>query len=341
MKSEKILITGSLGFIGKILVNEFKNIDKLILIDKKKNLLNQKNFHQINLLNRNNLEEIFKKNKITTIIHLASEIFDDDKNVYDYNVTTSRNLILMGEKFKIKNFIFTSTFSIYEKNYIKPILENETPSAKNLYGKSKYKVETILKKSNLKNYTILRVPIVVGKSRSHRMGILFEMIRNNFPLFLIGDGNNKIQFIQVNDLCLIIKKCLGLKKSNIFNVGTKKSFTFKENLSYIIEKSKSKSKIFKINYYFGILTLNMLIFFKLVDLNYYHKALLTKNIVLNTKKIFNTLKLDLNKSSRDILLENYNYYVKNLKNINNIKSGSDKKPSLKIFNIFKIFSRFF
>ena len=340
MKS-KILITGSQGFIGKILVNKFRNSNKLILLDKKKNLSKQKNYYRINLLNLKYIEEIFKKNKITTIIHLASEIFDDDKNVYDFNVTTSRNLILMAEKYKIKNFIFTSTFSIYEKNYIKPILENETPSAKNLYGKSKYQVETLLKKSKLRNYTILRVPIVVGKSRSHRMGILFEMIRNNFPLFLIGDGNNKIQFIQVNDLCLIIKKCLGLKRTNIFNVGTRKSFTFKENLSHIIKKSKSKSKIFNVNYYFGNLALNILIFFNLIDLNYYHKALLTKNIVLNTKKIFNILKLDLNKSSRDILLENYEYYVKNLKNINNIKSGSDKKPNLKIFNILKIFSRFF
>ena len=340
MKS-KILITGSQGFIGKILVNEFKNSNKLILIDKKKNSSKQKNFYKINLLNLDNLEEIFRKNKIETIIHLASEIFDDDKNVYHLNVSTSKNLILMAKKYKIKNFIFTSTFSIFEKNYSKPILENETPSAKNAYGKSKYKVETILKKSKLKNYTILRVPIVVGKSRSHRMGILFEMIRNNFPLFLIGDGNNKIQFIQVDDLCLIIKKCLSLKKSNTFNVGTKKSFTFKENLSYIIEKSKSNSKIFNVNYYFGNLALNILIFFNLIDLNFYHKALLTENIVLNTKKIFDKLRLDSNKSSKDILLENYNYYVKNLKKINNIKSGSDKKPSLKIFNIFKIFSKFF
>ena len=108
MKS-KILITGSQGFIGKILVNEFKNSNKLILVDKKKNFSNQNNFHQINLLNQENLEEIFKKNKISTIIHLASEIFDDDKNVYNFNVTSSRNLILMGEKYKIKNFIFTST----------------------------------------------------------------------------------------------------------------------------------------------------------------------------------------------------------------------------------------
>ena len=337
MKS-KILITGSQGFIGKILVNKLKNREKLVLIDKKKNLSDQKNFYQINLFNLVELERIFKKNKIKTIIHLASEIFDDDKNVYNYNVTTSNNLVLMGQKYKVKNFIFTSTFSIFEKNYIKPISENEPASAKNLYGQSKYKVERILKKSNLKNYIILRVPIVVGKSRSHRMGILFEMIRNNFPLFLIGNGNNRIQFIQVDDLCLIIKKCLSFKKSVIFNVGTKKSFTFKENLSHIIKNSKSKSKIFNINYYLGSFALNLLIFFKLIDINYYHKALLTKNIVLNTKKVFKNLKLNFDKSSKDILLENYSYYVKNLERINKIKSGSDKKPSLKILNIFRLIS---
>ena len=337
MKS-KILITGSQGFIGKILVNKLKISEKLILIDKKKNLSNQKNFYQINLFNLDDLEKIFKKNKINTIIHLASEIFDDNKNVYNYNVTTSNNLILMGQKYKIKNFIFTSTFSIFEKNYDKPISENETPSAKNLYGKSKYEVERILKESNLRNYIILRVPIVVGKSRSHRMGILFEMIRNNFPLFLIGNGDNKIQFIQVDELCLIINKCLNLKKNFIFNVGTKKSFTFKENLSHIIKYSKSQSKIFNINYYLGSFALNLLIFLKLIDVNYYHKALLTKNIVLNTKKVFKTLKLGFDKSSKDILLENYNYYVKNLERINKIKSGSDKKPSLKILNIFRLIS---
>ena len=337
MKS-KILITGSQGFIGKILVNKLKNNNKLVLIDKKKNLSNQKNFHQINLHNLDELEEIFKKKEINTIIHLASEIFDDDKNVYNYNVNTSKNLILMGEKYKIKNFIFTSTFSIYEKNYVRPISEKEPPSAKNLYGKSKFKVETLMKKSALKRHIILRVPIVVGKSRSHRMGILFELIRNNFPLFLIGKGNNRIQFIQVDDLCLVIKKCLSLKKNHIFNIGTKKSFTFKENLSHIIKNSSSKSKIFTINYYLGNFALSFLIFFKLIDINHYHKVLLTKNIVLNTKKVFKILKLNFNKTSKDILLENYNYYVKNLRKINKINSGSDKKPKLKIFNIFRLIS---
>ena len=72
------------------MVNKLKKNNGLILIDKKQNFSNQKNFHQINLLNLDDLEEIFKKNKITKIIHLASEIFDDDKNVYNYNLSTSK-----------------------------------------------------------------------------------------------------------------------------------------------------------------------------------------------------------------------------------------------------------
>ena len=85
--------------------------------------------------------------------------------------------------------------------------------------------------------------------------------------------------------------------------------------------------------------INTLIFFKLVDLNFYHKALLTKSIVLNTSKIENKLKFKSIKTSRDILFENYKYYIKNINKINEIKSGSNKKPNLKIFNLFKYFFR--
>ena len=300
MKS-KVLITGSQGFIGKLLVNKLKKEYKLLLIDKKINKNHQKNFHKINLLNLEELNEFFYHNKVNCIIHLASEIFDNDKNVYSHNLLASKNLFLMAKKYKIKNIIFTSTFSIYEKNYSKPILETQPPSAKNSYGRSKYEIEKLLILSKIKNFTILRVPIVVGKSRSHRIGILFELIRNNIPLILINDGNNRIQFTSVEYLTRVIRKCIKLKNKNIFNIGTKKSYTFKENLSYLIEKSKSNSKIIGINKTFGNLILNVLIFLKLIFINFYHKVLLTKNITLNTKKIKKSLKIKSDNSSKEIL----------------------------------------
>ena len=338
---QKILITGSSGFIGKKLVTLLQKKHNLFLIDKDYTFINKSKFFKINLLDIEKLENFFKKNKIDIIIHLASEIFDNDKNVYNFNLTTSKNLIHMAEKYNIKNFIFTSTFSIYEKNYKKTINENEILSAKNFYGKSKYTIEQKLKKSKIKNFTILRVPIVVGKSRSHRMGILFELIKNNLPLILINNGNHKIHFISVEELVIIIEKCLKLKQRNLFNVGAKYINTFRENIEYILKKTKSNSKIISVNYYIGSFLLNTLIFFKLIDINFYHKALLTKNIVLNTDKVNKKLKLKFKNSTKEILLDTYNYYNKNLNKINNIKSGSDKKPRLKIFYIFKFFSFLF
>jgi len=338
---QKILITGSSGFIGKKLVALLQRKYNLFLIDKNYTHINKSKFFKINLLDIKKLESFFKKNKVDTIIHLASEIFDDDNNVYNFNLKTSKNLISLAEKYKIKNFIFTSTFSIYEKNYKKPIKEKEKPSAKNFYGKSKYEIEKILEKSTINNFTILRIPVVVGKSRSHRMGILFELIRNNLPLILIDNGKHKIHFISVEELVIIIEKCLKLKKRNLFNVGAKYINTFKENIDYLLKKSKSKSKIISINYYLGSFLLNFLIFFKLVDINFYHKALLTQNIVLNTEKVNKKFKLKLKKSTKEILFESFNYYNRNLEKINRIKSGSDKKPRLKILNILKIFSYLF
>ena len=124
----------------------------------------------------------------------------------------------------------------------------------------------------------------------------------------------------------------------MLNVGTKYTNTFRENIEHLLKKSKSNSRIININYFLGSFLLNILIFLKLVDINFYHKALLTQNMVLNTNKADKKLKLKFEKSSKEILLESYNYYIKNLNKISNIKSGSDKKPKLKIFNLLRLFS---
>ena len=332
--NSKIVITGSSGFIGKILSKKLENKYKTFLIDKTKIFKKQKNFYQIDLRNRLKLNKFFNTNKIDTIIHLASDIFDSNEDtIYKNNISCASNIIYLAKKYKIKNLIFTSTFSIYEKNYKRLIDESQKPSTKNKYGLSKFKIETKLKSLKNTNVTIFRVPIVIGQSRSHRIGILFELIRKNLPIFLIGDGTNKIQFVSVDELNVAIEKSIQLKGFHIFNIGCSESYSFKENLEYIIKKTNSKSKFYFLNKRLGLFILDFLIFFKLIDINSYHKSLLTKNILLNVSKIKSKLNISSKFSSRDLFYNSYKYYVKNLKNIKKIKSGSDKMPSMRIFHL--------
>ena len=61
------------------------------------------------------------------------------------------------------------------------------------------------------NISIFRCPIIVDKSRAHRLGVLFEFLKDNCTLWILGDGSNKLQFVSASDLFIAIEKSLNLK----------------------------------------------------------------------------------------------------------------------------------
>ncbi len=82
--NKNILITGGSGFIGTNLTNylnkkKFKifNVDKISYCSTPEKFkdINKKNyfFYQVNIINKKKITNLFKKEKIGTIVHLASE----------------------------------------------------------------------------------------------------------------------------------------------------------------------------------------------------------------------------------------------------------------------------
>lgn len=115
--TKKILITGSSGFLGQIAINYFRKNYNLILVDKKS--LHEKNFYNVDITNYSAIKNLIYIERPEIIIHLASEIFDinNKAEIDNNNVNGTINLLKAAEKFKIKHLVFTSTFSIFEKDY--------------------------------------------------------------------------------------------------------------------------------------------------------------------------------------------------------------------------------
>ena len=112
-----ILITGGAGFIGSHLVKHFVkkyknyniiNVDKLTYasnIHFLKEINNFKNytFVQADICNLNEIEEIFKNNKISSVIHLAAESHVDNsiENALEFaktNILGTINLLELSRK---------------------------------------------------------------------------------------------------------------------------------------------------------------------------------------------------------------------------------------------------
>ncbi len=334
---KKILITGSNGFLGNLAKEYFIHNYELVFVDLSSS--NDANFYKVDIGNFSEIDDVISKEKPNIIFHFASEIFDthDKEKIYKTNVEGSKNIKKSAIKNNVENLIFTSTFSLYEKNYDYLISESEPISCKNYYGITKFEVETFLLDTDSElNISIFRCPIIVDKSRAHRLGVLFEFLKDNCTLWILGDGSNKLQFVSASDLFIAIEKSINLKGKHVYNIGCEKVETMKETFQYLIDKTGSKSKIRHFNKNLGLLILKILSFLRLINFIDYHNKILVSNIVLDISKIKKDLNFIPTKSTAELMLDAHNYYLSN--NSGNQK-GSAIKPKMGFFSVIKFISK--
>jgi len=334
---KKILITGSNGFLGNLAKEYFIQNYELVLVDLSNS--SDANFYKVDIGNFAEIDKVITREKPNIIFHFASEIFDthNKKKIYKTNVEGSNNIKKSAINNNVENLIFTSTFSLYEKNYDYLISETEPISCKNYYGITKSEVEKLLLDSDSElNISIFRCPIIVDKSRAHRLGVLFEFLKDNCTLWILGDGSNKLQFVSASDLFIAIENSLNLKGKHVYNIGCEKVETMKETFEYLINKTGSKSKIRHFNKNLGLIILKILSFLRLINFIDYHNKILVSNIVLDISKIKKDLKFVPTKSTAELMLDAHNYYLKN-SDMN--QKGSAIKPKMGFFSVIKFISK--
>ncbi len=337
----KFLITGVSGFVGEELSYFFqkgKN-NSVLGIDKNEEFASDKiKFQKCDLVRDENiLEKIFSEYKPDVVIHCASKIllnYSDKDLVWKINYDATKRLYELSEKYNVKKFIFFSTFSIFQKNYKNPIDENEKPTYRTLYGESKYAAEKMLLEMKFSgDLCILRCPMILGKIRSNRFGLLYDLIRDNYNLPLIGKCQNKLSFIHITDVALAIEKFLNCKGKYVFNIAANEFEEFQFILTRLIKKANSKSKLVHFNKTLGNLLFDIAAFLRLVPFNSYHKKIFNFSIMLDTTKIKKILNWQPTYTVEKMFEENYLHSIKN-KNFNP-ESFSKSKPKEGLLKILK------
>jgi nucleoside-diphosphate-sugar epimerase len=333
---KKIIITGISGFVGDYLFHFFKNKNyKIYGIDNiRPNFsIEKNNFFKVDIKNKYKIIKIITKIKPYAVIHAASILFENlpEKKYWDVNYYATLNLINICDLVGVKKFIFLSTFSVFEKNYKSLVKETSHPTFQTIYGKTKYYAEHVLFSHQFKgNIIVFRCPIIIGPRRMFRFSILYQLIKENINIPIIGDGNNKLSYIHVKDLAEAIEKSFELDKSHILNICADNSLKLKDIILNLIKKNKSKSSIVFFPKWLGGILFSLIIFLKLLPFFRYQKNLFNFNIVLENSRIKKILKWKPKYSVNLMFEENYKYYLKHSENFN-IKSTSSE-----IVNTFRI-----
>ena len=271
-----ILITGCAGFIGfhlsEFLSKKYKK-SKIIGFDninnfyspilKKmriKELKKNKNFYfkKMDLENKKKLENIFKKNKIKIVIHLAAQagVRDSLKMPNSYfksNFIGFMNIVAASNKNMVKKFIFASSSSVYGDKKKFPLKENMNISPKNIYAATKKINEDIAndlsKISNMKMIG-LRFFTVYGKFGRPDMFIFkfLNSLLNNKKFYLYNKGNHYRDYTHIDDVVNIIINLIKKKitrKFQIFNICSNNPIDLNKLVKFISNFLNIKPKIIK------------------------------------------------------------------------------------------------
>ncbi len=269
----KILVTGGAGYIGShtcvellnqghevVVIDNLYNSSKLAM-ERVETITGRKlKFYEGDLLNKADIENVFKNEDIDSVIHFAAlkavgESVALPLRYYDNNITGTLNLCEVMAEHGVKNIIFSSSATVYGTPEIVPITENSPLSTTNPYGSTKLFIEQILQDLNVAdpewNVVILRYFNPIGAHNSGLIGEDPKGIPNNLVPYItqvaVGkldtlsvygddydtkDGTGVRDYIHVVDLALGHVASLSKLEKNsgvsIYNLGTGNGYSVLE-----------------------------------------------------------------------------------------------------------------
>ncbi len=214
-----ILVTGGCGYIGShtvvellddnrdvVIVDNFSNSSPNVLDSIKEITDKDFKFYKIDITNENDLEVVFKENKINSVIHFAAlkavgESVEKPLEYYYNNLNSTLVLLKLMKKYNVKNFVFSSSATVYGSPKTLPINEDFPLSTTNPYGASKLIIENILKDickaDSSFNVAILRYFNPVGAHKSGLIGENPNGIPNNLMPYITKVSIGELPFLNV------------------------------------------------------------------------------------------------------------------------------------------------
>jgi nucleoside-diphosphate-sugar epimerase len=310
----KTLVTGGSGYVGESVVKRLvERGDRVRVFDLVDNEDRPKDveFHRGDIRDPSAVRRAL--DGVEVVHHDVAQVplAKDREQFWSVNVDGTRILLEAALAAKVRKVILVSSSAVYGVPPRNPVDLAVAPNPKEAYGAAKLEGERLAQSYVARglDVSIVRPRTVLGHGRLGIFQILFEWVRRGRPIYTLGDGNNRYQFVHANDLVEVCLRADRLPGSQIFLAGTDRFGTMRELLDALVAHAGTKSPIRGLPFRPTQVAMTVTSKLGLSPLGDYHALMYGREMFFDVSETKRLLDWSPRFSNAEMIVEAYDWYL--------------------------------
>ena len=319
MNNIRFMITGGAGFLGinlcRYLLNKGHRVRSLDIAEfDYPDMVNSIEVVTGDIRNKNTVESAMTD--VDIVVHCAAALpLYTREEITSTDVGGTQNILKAAAQSAVKRVIHISSTAVYGIPDHHPLCEDDKLDGVGPYGEAKILAEEKCLRYREKGMCvpILRPKSFVGPERLGIFAIYYDWIRRGKNVPIIGNGKNRYQLLDVEDLCDAIYLC-ATKPADIindtFNIGAKEFTTMKEDFGSVLEVAGYGKRIVTVPAKPLILLLRLLEKLHISPLYKWVYETAPEDSFVSIEKAERIIGFAPKYSNKQALIRNYEWYLK-------------------------------
>jgi nucleoside-diphosphate-sugar epimerase len=252
---------------------------------------------------------------VDVVFHNVAQVpLAKDRALFDsVNVGGTANVLVAARDARVAKVVHTSSSAIFGIPEHNPVTEETPGRPLEAYGRAKLRAELLCRDAVASgvDVTVVRPRTVLGHGRLGVMALLFEFVADGAPVFVLGSGDNRYQFVHSADLADACLRAGARRGPSVYNVGALEFGTMRETLQALVDHAQTGSRVRSLPVAPARMAMRVLASAGLAPFAPYHWLLYSESLYFDITKARTELDWEPKHSNTSMLIESYEWYLAN------------------------------